>query len=103
MGARFVAIVGSELETGDAIKELTPALKLLGPILEQFVIVTDSFEPTDDGKASGCFITKTYDSTSHFFSATQDCLQIFERVTGAPADLDAPPRTPGGEEANSNN
>jgi Rab GDP dissociation inhibitor len=52
--------VGSELETGDAVKELTPALKLLGPILEQFVIVTDSFEPIDDGKASGCFITKVF-------------------------------------------
>ncbi len=67
------------------------------------MIVTDSFEPTDDGKLSGVYITKSYDSTSHFHSATQDCLNVFERVTGAPPDLDKKPPTPGGDDGNNNN
>jgi Rab GDP dissociation inhibitor len=101
---KYVAIVGCDMETADPVKELQPALKLLGPVLDQFVIVTDSFEPTDDGKKSGVFITKSYDSTSHFHSATQDCLNVYERVTGAPPDLDKKPPTPGqGDEANNNN
>jgi hypothetical protein len=60
LNARFVAIVGSELESGDPLKELAPAIKLLGPILDQFVIVTDSFEPLDDGKQTGVFISKVF-------------------------------------------
>jgi len=95
---KFVAIVASDMETADPVKELQPGLKLLGPILEQFVVVTDSFEPTDDGKKSGVFISKSYDSTSHFMTATQDCMDIYERVTGSPPDLEKRPET-----ANDNN
>lgn len=98
---KYVAIVGADLETNDAVKELQPALKLLGPIIDQFVIVTDSFEPTDDGKKSGVYISKTYDSSSHFHSATADCLEMFERITGSPPDLDAkPPAQQQGENSN---
>lgn len=94
---KFVAIVGSDLETSDPVKELQPALKLLGPILESFVIVTDRMEPTDDGKASGVFISKSYDSTSHFATATGDCLEMYERITGSPPDLDAKPKAVGND------
>merc|ERR1711991_191821 len=99
---KYVAIIGSNVETKNPKAELQPALKLLGPILDQFVIITDIYEPTDDGKESGVFISKSYDSTSHFDTATQDVIDIFTRVTGAPPDLTKKPedRT---DEANSNN
>jgi Rab GDP dissociation inhibitor len=71
-------------------------------VLENFIIVTDSFEPTDDGKASGVFVTKSYDSTSHFTTATRDVMEIFERITGSPPDLtpksQQAPTEGGGEE-----
>lgn len=115
---KFVAIVGADLETDAPVKvhcfcslvcanlltrtcslvfqEFTPALKLLGPVLENFIIVTDSFEPVDDGKKSGVFITKSYDSTSHFGTSTQDVMQVYERITGSPPDLT--PKAPVAEE-----
>jgi len=90
---KFVAIVGSDKETSDPIKELTPALKLLGPILEKFVVETDSYEPSADYKENGVFISKSYDSTSHFATATADVMQMFESVTGSPPDLEKKPAT----------
>ena len=92
---KFVAIVGSDMETADPVKELQPALKLLGPILESFVIVTDRWEPTsiEEEKTTGVFISKSYDSTSHFGTATEDVIDIFTRVTGSPPDLDKRPET----------
>jgi len=94
---KFVAIVGSDLETADPVKELQPALKLLGPILDSFVVVTDRYEPTDLGSDSGVYISTSYDSTSHFATATADCLEMFKRVTGSYPDLDAPPKQPGND------
>lgn len=34
-----------------------------------------SYEPTDDGKVDQLFVSKSYDATSHFESATQDVVE----------------------------
>ncbi len=48
----FIALVATNVETGEPEKELEPGLKLLGPILEKFVSVTDQYKPTDMGEQS---------------------------------------------------
>lgn len=58
------------------IAELDPALKLLGKIEEKFVAVSDMMECTDDGRDSNIFVSKSFDATSHFESATQDVLKM---------------------------
>ena len=59
-----------------AAAELEPALKLLGKIEEKFVAVSDMMECTDDGRDSNIFVSKSFDATSHFESATQDVLKM---------------------------
>lgn len=36
-------------------------------------------------------MTKSYDATSHFESATDDILEIYERITGEKLDLNIEP------------
>lgn len=56
---------------GNPEAELDLAFKTIGPVLEKFVAVDDLLEAADDGKASGIFVTKSYDATSHFQSTCQ--------------------------------
>ena len=37
------------------------------------------------------YVTKSYDATSHFESATDDILEIYERITGEKLDLNIEP------------
>ncbi len=46
---KYVAIVSTTVETADPVKELKPALDILGPIAEQFISIVDTFEPLADG------------------------------------------------------
>merc|ERR1712003_81962 len=46
---KYVAIVSTVVETSDPEKEVEPALKLLGPVIEKFTSVSEFREPTNDG------------------------------------------------------
>jgi len=83
----YVAIVSTTVETEDPESELQPGLDLLGDILEQFNCVEDLYTPLHDGSDSKLFITKSYDPTSHFESASDDVLSIYQRLMGEPLDL----------------
>ena len=48
----YIALVATNVETANPEQELEPGLKLLGPIMEKFVSVSDQYEPIDDGKDS---------------------------------------------------
>jgi Rab GDP dissociation inhibitor len=50
--------------------------------LTRFVDIKDLYEPTDDGKDSGIFISRSYDSTSHFETVCSDVKDIYKRLTG---------------------
>lgn len=56
-----------------------------------FESVTDVFDPVDDGKKSNLFITKSYDATSHFESATDEILELYTRITGEVLDMNIEP------------
>ena len=66
----YVVSVSTSVETENPEEEIQPALNLLGSILEIFVTVTDNFAPLDDGKENNLWITKSYDSSSHFEMAS---------------------------------
>jgi len=55
--------------------------------------VSDLYEPTHDGLKNKLFITKSYDATSHFESASDDVMEIYRRMTGEELDLTVLPET----------
>lgn len=84
----FIAIVSTVVETDDPEAELKPGLALLGPIFEKcasfcflhlstdadqvlpvrFVAVEPIYSPASSGSYDNVFVTRSYDSTSHFES-----------------------------------
>ena len=48
-------------------------------------------EATDDGKLDNIYVTKSYDATSHFETASDDVLAIYERIIGEKLDLNIEP------------
>jgi len=86
----FIAIASTTVETDDPEEELEPAFKLIGDTLEKFTFVTPLFEAKDDGVENKCFVSTSFDATSHFETTCDDILSIYERVVGRPFDLNAP-------------
>lgn len=87
----YIAIISTTVESNNPEAELEPALKLLGNVLEMFVSISDLHEPINDAKSEQLFITKSYDATSHFESASLDVLDIYEQITGEKLDLNIEP------------
>merc|ERR1719197_1815574 len=88
---KYVAIVSTVVETSNPEKEIEPALKLLGPILEKFTSISEFREPTDDGTSDQVFVTTSYDPSSHFEDASTEVLKIWKTITGEDLDLTVPP------------
>jgi Rab GDP dissociation inhibitor len=86
----YVAIVSTTVETDTPEAELGPAFALMGDIMHQFIKVYDTYEPLGSGLEDNLFISTSYDATSHFESACEDVLGLFERITGAPLDYSQP-------------
>jgi len=83
----FIAMVSTNVETGNPEAEIQPGLNLLGPIKQKFLQVSDVFVPVDQGTESQLFISKSYDATSHFETTCLDVLDIFKRGTGEDFDF----------------
>lgn len=56
-----------------------------------FVTVSQLFDPLEDGKKTNLWISKSYDPTSHFEVASQDILDIYEKITGEKLDMNIEP------------
>lgn len=84
---KYIAIVSTTVETENPIAELTSGFNLLGKILERFDSVSELYEAVSDGKTDNCYISKSYDATSHFESAANDVLSLYERITGETLDM----------------
>ena len=83
----YVAIVSATVETDNAEEEIEPALQLLGEVMEMFINVSPIFEPAADGSANNLWITSSYDATSHFESAGEEVLEIYQKIIGEKLDL----------------
>lgn len=77
----YLAIVSTIVETDNPHIEVEPGLNLLGPILEKFIYVTDILEPISKSK-DNIFVSKSYDATSHFETATEDVNRIYREAEG---------------------
>lgn len=84
---RWIAIVSTQLETGDAGKELALGLGLLGPIMEQFNSIDDLVVPLSDGTNDNTFISQSYDATTHFETTFDDINSIYKRIMGKDLDM----------------
>lgn len=82
-----IAIVSTIAEKGQPDEDVGPGLQLLGPILKRFTSVTTTYEPTSDGSADKCYISKSFDGTSHFEGDCDDLLSLYKRITGEDLDM----------------
>lgn len=83
----FLAIVSTTVETKNPEAEIKPGLDLLGPIEQKVVMISDLYEPIDDGRSSNIYISKSYDATTHFESTCLDILDIYARIMGESFDF----------------
>mmetsp|Transcript_25594 Transcript_25594/g.38372 ORF Transcript_25594/g.38372 Transcript_25594/m.38372 type:complete len:451 (+) Transcript_25594:440-1792(+) len=83
----YIAIVSTLMEGDDPNQELSHGLALLGNILQSFTTVANTYEPASDGSADNCFISASFDGSSHFENDVQDMLSLYKRVTGKELDM----------------
>jgi Rab GDP dissociation inhibitor len=84
----FIAILSTTVETSTPEAELQPAFSLIGDVMTSFIKVYDTYEPVADGMQSNLFVSKSYDATSHFESACEDVMSLYERIMGRPLNLE---------------
>jgi len=99
---KFVAVMsalveGKEMKEDDqkgveagCRRELADALKLLEKVDQLFFWVSNSYVAVNDSKADQCFISSSYDATTHFEQTTTEVLELYERITGSKIDLTIP-------------
>jgi len=49
--------------------------------------VEETFAPLEDGSKDNCYISSSYDATSHFETTAEDVLSLYQRITGKELDL----------------
>ena len=86
---KVVAIVSTRVETEDYHKELDAGIRILGKVVERFDYVEDCYAPANGGgEQDKCYITSSYDASSHFETTTADVLDIYKRVMGEDLDVE---------------
>lgn len=84
---KYIAIVSTTAETATPLQEVAPGIALLGRILVRFDDVSEQKESLADGINDHCFISRSYDATSHFETAANDVLELYQKVTGEELDM----------------
>ncbi|KAK9061813.1 hypothetical protein SSX86_018996 [Deinandra increscens subsp. villosa] len=97
---KFIAFVTTEAETDNPETELKPGIDLLGPVDQIFFDTYDRYEPVNQGEEDNCYISTSYDATTHFESTVQDVIDMYSRITGKTLDLsvDLSAASAGGDE-----
>ncbi|KAA8536406.1 hypothetical protein F0562_028884 [Nyssa sinensis] len=84
---KYIAFVSTEAETDKPEVELKPGIDLLGPVDEIFYETYDRFVPTNNHEVDNCFISTSYDATTHFESTVKDVIAMYNKITGKDLDL----------------
>ncbi len=84
---KYLAVISTNMETNDARTEIAPALELLGRIDQLFISTDEYYDAVNNSTQDQCYITNSYDSTSHFESATNEVLDMYKKLTGNALDL----------------
>jgi len=85
---RYLAMIGV-VESENPKADMQAGRALLGGVLKDFFFVRDVLDATNDGRASQLFITKSLSAQTHFEQATNEVIEMYERITGTRLDLDA--------------
>mmetsp|Transcript_37814 Transcript_37814/g.53332 ORF Transcript_37814/g.53332 Transcript_37814/m.53332 type:complete len:446 (+) Transcript_37814:142-1479(+) len=83
----YIAIVSTRVEKESPDEDIAPGLALLGPIMKRFTAVSTIMEPTGDGSSDKCYISSSFDGTSHFESDCENLLELYKRVSGEELDM----------------
>ncbi|KAF6990209.1 hypothetical protein CFC21_012358 [Triticum aestivum] len=84
---KFIAFVSAEAETDNPQSELKPGIDLLGPVDELFFDMYDRYEPVNEPSLDNCFVSSSYDATTHFETTVTDVLNMYTLITGKTVDL----------------
>lgn len=84
---KYIAFVTTEAETDNPEIELKPGIELLGQVDEIFFDAYDRYEPANKQDEDNCFISTSYDATTHFESTVEDVIAMYSRITGKNLDL----------------
>ncbi|XVF01503.1 hypothetical protein REPUB_Repub04eG0094300 [Reevesia pubescens] len=84
---KYIAFVSTEAETDNPEVELKPGIDLLGTVDEIFYDTYDRYAPTNDNCADNCFISASYDPTTHFETTMNDVIEMYSKITGKALDL----------------
>ncbi|KAG2258716.1 hypothetical protein Bca52824_078010 [Brassica carinata] len=71
---KFIAFVSTDAETDNPQTELKAGIDLLGP-------------PVNEPASDNCFISTSYDATTHFETTVADVLNMYTLITGKQLDL----------------
>ena len=85
----YLAIISTIVEHFDnnPISEISPAMDLIGPVLETFDKYRDIYSPIDNSFKGNIYITSSYDQQCHFENDIDDVIYIYEQITGSKLDL----------------
>ncbi|XP_026459005.1 guanosine nucleotide diphosphate dissociation inhibitor 1-like [Papaver somniferum] len=78
---KYIAFVSTEAETDHPETELQSGIELLGPVDETFFDIYDRYEPTNKDIDDNCYISTSYDATTHFESTVTDVIAMYNRIT----------------------
>lgn len=85
---KWLAVCSTIVEDHDNHTDLEHAEKLIGESLETFSWVSNYYEPDpENNKDDNCFITSSYDATTHFQTCSEEVLKMYEAITGSPLDF----------------
>ncbi|KAI6701616.1 hypothetical protein NL676_015940 [Syzygium grande] len=84
---KYIAFVTAEAETNNPQRELKPGIELLGPVDEIFFDIYDRYVPTNNHEVDNCFISTSYDASTHFENTVTDVLAMYSRITGKVLNL----------------
>ncbi|PWZ18603.1 Guanosine nucleotide diphosphate dissociation inhibitor 1 [Zea mays] len=84
---KFIAFVSAEAETDNPQSELKPGIDLLGSVDEIFYDIYDRYEPVNEPSLDNCFVSTSYDATTHFETTVTDVLNMYTMITGKTVDL----------------
>ncbi|PON84751.1 Rab GDI protein [Trema orientale] len=84
---KYIAFVLTDAETDDPQVELKPGIDLLGPVDEIFFDTYDRYVPTNKDADDNCFISTSYDATTHFETTVEDVIALYSKITGKALDL----------------
>eukprot|EP00744_Colponema_vietnamica_P033075 GILI01054116.1.p1 GENE.GILI01054116.1~~GILI01054116.1.p1 ORF type:complete len:108 (+),score=24.16 GILI01054116.1:41-325(+) len=80
-------MIQAMVETANPRQELQVATKLLGRWEKDFFWVSDMYTANNDPTQDGIFITTSYDATSHFESATEEVISLYQKITSEELNL----------------